>query len=177
MTEPKPKGKGGRRPKFDGDPELIADVLVAAVRTNVETAAKTFGVSPRWIQSRQAEVDAGKRQDVADCCARKNQRQRERSQDKLQATLDMALDAMQQSLGEKQTLRNIAGAVKILGELGITRRVLNPGDADSDNDDGKQPRANQPGQGAATPPGAARGGAPGETGAGAAGGGRPPAHH
>jgi hypothetical protein len=176
MTEPKaPKRKPGRKPKFDGDPERIADVLVLASRTNTKTAAETFGVSIRWIEQQRAAADRGDSPAVADCCARKNQVQRERSQDKLQATLDLALDAMQQLLGEKQTLRNVAGAVKILGELGITRRVLSQGDGD--NDDGKQPGANQPGQGAAAPSGATRGRATGETGAGAAGGSRPEAHH
>jgi hypothetical protein len=140
--KPKAKRKGGRPPKFDGDPDRIAAVLILATKDGDEKAAKTFSCSVRWIQGVRAQVEAGKLPEVARSCDKQKAILRERCSDLLVETYEKALRKQQAALEEPQKLRDVTGAVKILGELLVTRKALDP-DAD---DDEQQPGSDRPGR-------------------------------
>jgi hypothetical protein len=183
------------------DDATMATALAYAELHDDKAASKKFGIAIRTLQRRRADVKAGKADGLAELVADQKQVAVERCADLLTETFELGLRKLSALLTEPDddeeddgapgspvaarkskkrriTPREVIGAVKILGELRMTRNMLNEGD---DDDDGEQPGTDRKGARTSAPPGAGSQGtsrATGtETGEGAPGGRGTAAHH
>lgn len=113
------------RPRLDR--ERAAQVLALAEQSSDQAAAKHFGITVRSVQ-RYRELLASDHE-LAAAFAEKNAKLEAAAGDWAEAAVDFMLTGIQklkQLVGEAkvENLRDVTGAVKIVGELDITRKVL-----------------------------------------------------
>jgi hypothetical protein len=122
--------KQGRPPKSVDQAEVAAILAFAALHTD-EAAAKQYRVSVRTIQRWKLAVKEGNRPEVAELVAQNKRTALEAHSDLLDETFEVALKALQDKLKDPaagNTLRQVAGALKIAGELKLQRDFLRDDD-------------------------------------------------
>lgn len=129
------------RPRKAIDPAEIAMILAYGDRHGDKQAAAQFNVSPRTLQRYRAAIRDNKAPELAALVAEQKREAVERCQDLLAETYEKALLRLQEVL-PKAKPREVIGAVKIVGDLMITRNSLL-------DEDGEQSGADR--QGAAAP--------------------------
>lgn len=138
MTAKKPaKRKGslkqGRPPRSVDTTEVAAILAFADLHTD-EAAAKQYRISVRSIQRWKLAVHKGDRPGVAELVAENKRVVLEKNSDLLDETFEVALTALQEKLKDPNagnTLRQVAGALKIAGELKLQRDFLRDDDDNS----------------------------------------------
>lgn len=116
------------RPRLDR--VRAAQVLALAEQSSDEAAAKHWGITVRSVQ-RYRELLATD-VELAAAFAEKKAKLEEAAQDWAEAAVEFMLEGirkLKQLVGEAkvENLRDVTGAVKIVGELDITRKVLGGG--------------------------------------------------
>jgi hypothetical protein len=114
------------RPTFDR--ELAAKVLALAAKAGDEEAAKHFGISTRSIKryrARLVEGDSQLAEAVNQKTAQLDQHARHWAEDAA-SFMSLAIRKLGQLVGQAgpKQMRDVTGAIKIVGELDITRKVL-----------------------------------------------------
>ena len=148
------------RPRLDR--ERAAQVLALAHQSSDQEAAKHFGITVRSVQRYRelAQTDG----DLAAAFAEKNAKLEAAAGDWAEAAVDFMLTGIQKlkelvGKAEVANLRDVTGAVKIVGELDITRKVLGGG-ARTDRQGPQPPTAKGPAGGSEGAPGTRGTGAP-----------------
>ena len=126
-----------RRPPKKLDPAEVATILGYGDRHGDKAAAAKFNVSHRTLQRYRAAIRDGKAPELARLVERQKARAVNRCIDLLTETYEMALRRLQEVLPQA-TPHHVIGAVKIVGELALTRDALK-------GDDEQQSSGNQPG--------------------------------
>lgn len=127
------------RPRKAIDPAELAVILAYGDRHGDKAAAEKFKVSHRTLQRYRAAVREGKAPELAKLVTDQKAVALERCQDLLTETYEAALRRLQAVLPNASP-REVIGAVKIVGELHMTRNAL--------EGDDEQPGTDRPGEAA-----------------------------
>jgi hypothetical protein len=131
MAKPRKKPTGRRTSKLDDNE--VAVILSHAATFGVTAAAKEFCLSRRTIQRYQADIRAGKNQQLARLVAAESDRAKERNRSKLHRALDAFLDRALE-LAPTAELPKVLDGIKTMGDL-VTKRDVFLGDAEPDGRD------------------------------------------
>lgn len=126
-----------RRPPKKLDPYEVATILGYGDRHGDRAAAAKFNVSYRTVKRYRAAIRDGKAPELDRLVQQQKARAVNKCIDLLTETYELALRRLQEVLPEA-TPHHVIGAVKIVGELALTRDALK-------GDDEQQPSGNQPG--------------------------------
>lgn len=111
------------RPRKAMDPDELAVILAYGDRHGDKAAAAKFSVSHRTLQRYRAAMREGKSPQLAKLVTDQKAVALERVQDLLTETYEAALRRLQEVLPSAEP-REVIGAVKIVGELCLTRNAL-----------------------------------------------------
>ncbi len=135
-----------RRPKKAIDPAEIAMILAYGDRHGDKKAAAEFKVAHRTLQRYRAAIRDGKAPELARLVADQKRESLERCTDLLAETYEKSLLRLQEVLPAAAP-REVIGAVKIVGDLMITRKALLDDDDDQPGADRQDAEATgAPGQ-------------------------------
>ena len=111
------------RPRKAMDPAELATILAYGDRHGDKAAADKFGVSNRTLQRYRAAMRDHRAPELSRLVAHQKERAVERCLDLLTETYEAALKRLQEVLPHAEP-REVIGAVKIVGELCLTRNAL-----------------------------------------------------
>lgn len=112
------------------DPAELAVILAYGDRHGDKAAASNYKVSERTLQRYRLAIREGRAPELAGLVAKQKGKAVERCLDLLTETYEIALKRLQAVLATTESTREVTEAVRVVGELQLTRKALGDDDAD-----------------------------------------------